>query len=252
MAAPSVVVQDNTVRHGIYWERLLALAPFLLAVFFGLWSLRGIRGSSIADYDSPRHALNGAFMLDIVRHGKLAHPVEFGYWYYSRLPALSIPYHPPVFPAFEALLYSILGVNSLSARLAMAIATAVAVLLLFRLVLKSHGSRLLALLVTASFFVLPSVQMLSNIVMLEVPALVFVLSALRFLIPDEQIFQNRRTLYFALFAVAAIWTKQTVFLLALPFIYVPLSGRWGLLRKAYFWSASLLVAASSRRAGMDR
>jgi len=175
MAAARAMVRDTA--HHRDWERLLTLASLLLAIFFGLWSLRGISGSSIADYDTARHGLNGAFILDMFRRWKMVHPVQYGYWYYSRLPALSLPYHPPLFPVFKALIFSIFGVSPFSARLAVAIAAAVAVLLMIRLLRKSHGSPLLALMVTASFFALPTVQRLSNTVMLEIPALVFVLAA---------------------------------------------------------------------------
>jgi 4-amino-4-deoxy-L-arabinose transferase-like glycosyltransferase len=240
VAATRAMVRDTVLR----WERLLILAPLLLATFFGLWSLRGVSRSNIADYDSPTHALNGAFVFDMFRHWKMAHPVEYGYWYYSRLPALSLPYHPPLFPVLEALIFSIFGVSPFSSRLAVAMATAVAVLLMIRLVRKSHGSRLLALMVTASFFALPSVQRLSNTVMLEIPALVFVLAAFLFLVPDEEILQTRRSLWFAIFAAAAVWTKQTVFLFLLPFLYVLVSGRWNLLRRAYFWINLFVVGAS--------
>ena len=243
MAAARTMVRDMAHHRG--WERLLTLASLLLAIFFGLWSLRGISGSSsIADYDTARHGLNGAFVLDMFRHWKMAHPVQYGYWYYSRLPALSLPYHPPLFPVFEALIFSIFGVSPFSARLAVAIAATVAVLLMIRLLRKSHGSPLLALMVTASFFALPTVQRLSNTVMLEIPALVFVLAAFLFLVPDEEILQTRRSLWFAIFAAAAIWTKQTVFLLPLPFLYVLVSGRWNLIRRSYFWIDTFVVGAS--------
>jgi len=243
MAAARTMVRDMARHRG--WERLLTLASLLLAIFFGLWSLRGISGSSsIADYDTARHGLNGAFVLDMFRHWKMAHPVQYGYWYYSRLPALSLPYHPPLFPVFEALIFSIFGVSPFSARLAVAIAATVAVLLMIRLLRKSHGSPLLALMVTASFFALPTVQRLSNTVMLEIPALVFVLAAFLFLVPDEEILQTRRSLWFAIFAAAAIWTKQTVFLLPLPFLYVLVSGRWNLIRRSYFWIDTFVVGAS--------
>jgi hypothetical protein len=244
MAATRPMVRDTAFRRGVPWERLLAVTPLLLAIFFGLLSLRGISGSSIADYDAPRHAVNGAFVFDMFRHSKMAHPVEYGYWYYSRLPAVSLPYHPPLFPVFEALIFSVFGVSVFSSRLAVAIATAVAVLLMIRLLRKSHGSVLLALMVTASFFALPTVQRLSNTVMLEIPALVFVLAAFLFLVPDEEILQTRRSLWFAIFAAAAIWTKQTVFLFPLPFLYVLLSGRWNLLRRAYIWIDIFVVGAS--------
>src|SRR5215469_10230252 len=170
MAAARAMVRDTARHRG--WARLLTLASVLLAIFFGLWGLRGTStSSSIADYDTARHALNGAFVLDMVRHWKVAHPVQYGYWYYSRLPALSLPYHPPLFPVFEALVYGVFGVNTLAARIAIAIATFAAVLLLYRVILRTHNSPLLATMVTISFFALPRVQKLSATVMLEVPAL---------------------------------------------------------------------------------
>src|SRR5215471_16124288 len=123
MAAASEIVRNGAVRRKILWQGFLRLAPLLLAIFFGILSLRGVAGSSIADYDPPRHALNGAFVLDLFRHGKVLHPVQFGYWYYSRLPALSLPYHPPVFPAIEALAFAVFGVSPVVARLTVAVAT---------------------------------------------------------------------------------------------------------------------------------
>lgn len=245
MAATSATASRHTGDGRVYREPLLRLAPFVLALIFALWGLRGVRTSSIADFDSPRHALNGAFLFDMARHGELAHPVKYGYWYYSRLPALSLPYHPPVFPAFEALIFSVVGVSSFAARLSVAIATAAAVFLLFRLVRTSHGSRTLAFVVTASFFALPMTQRLSNTVMLEVPALAFVLAAALFLLPEDEALLTPRSLYFALFAVIAIWTKQTVFLFFLPAVYVAASAKWGLLRKVYFWVVECLVGASA-------
>lgn len=226
-------------------KRSLWFVPLLLALFFALWGLRGAASSSIADDDSPRHALNGAFVYDLVRHGQMAHPVQYGFWYYSRLPALSLPYHPPIFPAFEAIIYSLFGANAYSARLAISIATFAAVMLLYRLVLRTHCSAMLAALVTISFFALPHVQKLSATVMLEVPALVFVLAALWFVTPEQVAFDSPRSLYFALFAAVAIWTKQTVFLFAFPFVYVVLSRKWRLLRKPYFWFTVAVIAASA-------
>jgi len=227
---------------GRTWQWLI---PILLALFFALWGLRGVGGSSIAEDDAPRHALNGAFLLDMVRQHQFEHPVQYGYWYYSRLPALSLPYHPPLFPAFEALVYSVFGVSTLSARFAIAVATFAAVLLLYRLILRTHNAPILAATVTIAFFALPRIQKLSATVMLEMPALVFVLAALFFAIPDEGAFQTRRSLMFALFAAASIWTKQTVFLFVLPFIYVIIAWRWRLLRKSVFWITVVLVALSA-------
>jgi hypothetical protein len=245
MAEINIAAADRMERGLPPTGRFLRLVPLLLALLFSLWGLRGATTSSIADDDAPRHALNGAFVFDMVRHGQLAHPVQYGYWYYSRLPALSLPYHPPVFPAFEAVIYSVVGVNAFAARLAVAITTFAAVNLLYRLVVRTHSSALLAALVTISFFALPHIQKLSATVMLEFPALTMVLAALWFVIPDQTAFGSRRSLYFALFAALAIWTKQTIFLFAFPFVYVVVSSKWRLLRRPYFWLTVSLIAASA-------
>src|SRR5215469_10538874 len=213
MATTSAMARRGAFRQSLRWAYLERLAPVLMAVLIGWWSLRGFRGTSLSGTDEARHATNGAFILDMVRNWKVGHPVEYGYWYYSHFPALSLPYHPPLFPAFEALVFSVFGVGTFGARLAVSIATTVAALLLFRLVRKTHGSRLLAFVVTASFFTLGRVQELSNSVMLEIPALVLVLASLLFLTPVQDMFVSPRSLGFGILGVMAIWTKQTVFLL---------------------------------------
>jgi 4-amino-4-deoxy-L-arabinose transferase-like glycosyltransferase len=250
MATASAIDRLGAFRQrltwALTWSYLERLAPGLIAVLLGGWSLRGFRGTSVIGDDAPRHAMNGAFILDMVRNWKVGHPVEYGYWYYSHSPALTLPYHPPLFPAFEALLFSVFGVGTFGARLAVSIATAVAALLLFRLVSKTHGSRLLALLVTVSFFTLGTTQKLSNMVMLEIPSLVFVLAALLFILPVEDIFSRPRSLGFGILGAMSIWTKQAaVFLLPLPFIYSALAQNWKLLRRSFFWVNICILVASA-------
>jgi hypothetical protein len=239
-ATPQQIVLQTAAARRQQW-----LVPVLLALFFSLWGLRGVDGSSISEDDAPRHALNGAFLLDVTRNHQIEHPAQYGYWYYSRLPALSLPYHPPVFPAFEALIYTLFGVNAFSARIAVAIATFAVVLLLYRLILRTHNEPILAAVVTIAFFGLPKIQKLSATVMLEVPALVFVLAALFFVMPDEDAFQTSRSLMFAVFAAISIWTKQTVFIILFPFIYVVIAWRWRILRKPVFWITIILIAISA-------
>src|SRR5215471_2007502 len=245
MATTSAIARLGAFRQTFVRACVEGLAPVLIAVLLGWWSLRDFRGASISGADEARHAMNGAFILDMVRNWKVEHPVEYGYWYYSHLPALSLPYHPPLFPAFEAFVFAVFGVGALGARLTVSIATAVAALLLFRLVCKTHGSRLLAFVVTASFFTLGTVQELSSSVMLEIPALVFVLASLLFLAPTQDMFLGPRSLGFGILGAMAIWTKQAVFLLPLPFIYAALGRNWKLLRRTLFWMNICVLLASA-------
>ena len=84
--------------------------------------------------------MNGVFVHDLVRHGDALHLIAFAKSCYSRYPSLSIPYHPPLFPLAEALFFFGCGVNLFAARPAVAAATALGVVLHYRLVLRTHGS----------------------------------------------------------------------------------------------------------------
>ncbi|HEX4808973.1 MAG TPA: glycosyltransferase family 39 protein [Bryobacteraceae bacterium] len=223
----------------------------VIGIFFAGWGLRTI---DIVDTDGARHAMNGVFLHDLIASGKLAQPRAFGRAFYAHLPALSMPYHPPLFPAVEALFFSAFGVNVLAARLAIAVAVALSGVLLFRLVLATHesatsgsarhGSVLPAALSTITFLSLPYALSLSADVMLEFPALVLALLAIYCLRTVDTEFPIGRAVAYGFIAGTAVWTKQqTVFLGAVPFVYIALLGRWSLLKKAGIWVASLVFAA---------
>lgn len=101
-----------------------------LAVFFALWSLRGAAATDITLNDQARHALNGVALLDMVRDGAVGRPVAYLRDYFSHFPAISMPYHPPLFPAIEAVFYAVFGIRPAAARLAVSVFVAGSVLLL--------------------------------------------------------------------------------------------------------------------------
>lgn len=225
-------------RHGVH-----RVAPFVMALFFSVWPFRGPAHDNPVDTDAARHAMNGAFLHDLVREGKLTHAAEYAKSYYSRLPALSLPYHPPLFPAFESILYLGFGVNWLAARLAVAIATAACVFLFYKLAFAAHASHAFAAFTTLTFFSLESSQRVASDVMLEFPALAFTLGALLCLRGLDSGFPLRRGLAFAFLAAGAVWTKQnTVFLILVPFAYAVLERRWRLLAGKTIWIASAVLA----------
>ncbi len=151
--------------------RWRTLVPYLLALMFAAWGLRGARTCDIVDTDAARHAMNGAFLHDLIRDAEFTRAAEYAKEYYSRLPALSMPYHPPLFPLVESLAFFALGVNVFAARLLVAFAVAATSVLLYNLVLKTHASHLLAFLTTATFLSVNGSQRLASDVMLEFPAL---------------------------------------------------------------------------------
>ena len=220
--------------------------PWALALLFALWSLRGVGGGNIVDTDAARHAMNGVFIHDLVASGHARHPVGYAREYYGRLPALSMPYHPPLFPAMESLFFFAFGVNLLAARLAVAVAVAISVVLLYYLVRATQGSDVVALCVTVSMSSVWWCQQVASDVMLEYPALAFALAAL-WCVRDlnRGVYPLGRALLFAAFGAAAVWTKQfTVFVGAVPPLYAVVSGRWRLLFSKGMWISSALFGGA--------
>ena len=233
-----VVPTEPQPRRG-WGHRLEWAAPYLLAVYFFGSALYGINKTEVIDTDAARHAMNGAFIYDWIRTGHLLHPIEYGRFYYNRMPALSIPFHPPLFPAIEALFFAIFGVHLFTARLAIAVCVAVSSVLLYRLARATVGPPILAACITLSTFSLWICKNLSRDVMLECPALVFTLAAVYCLRGVRESYPLRRALPFALFAAAALWTKQhTVFLGAVPFLEAAFARRWRRFLEWPLWISS--------------
>ena len=218
--------------------------PIALALLFALLGLRGAGNGVPMFPDAARHALNGALLHDMVRDGEYARPVEYVYRYYSRLPAISLPYHPPLFPAMEAVAFALFGVSHEMARIVVALTVFLSALLFCQLVLESHGSRTVAVVAAGVFLSIPHAQWLGQDVMLEFPSLMFVFAALLCL---------RRTaerpsswflwLLFVVLSGAAIWTKQhAAFLVAIPVGWLILRGRWRELGRFPPWAASGALA----------
>ena len=211
-------------------KQLGPIIPWLLGLAVVLTSLRGLSPAAFLDEDAPRHALNGALMYDLVRTGNFRHPMAYAKQFYARFPAISLPYHPPVFAVIESVSYAIFGVNMFGARLPVALAAGVCSLLLYRLVERTHRSAGLAMVATLTFMTLPLSQMLAKDVMLEFPSLAFALGALYCLPNMETGYPAWRAIPFALLAGTAVWTKQhTVFLGLVPFLLIVLRGNWRML-----------------------
>src|SRR5262249_23601810 len=150
------------------------------------------------DTDAARHAMNGAFLYDLVRTGHWANPVEYAKTYYAQYPALSMPYHPPLFPVIEALFFAVFGVNLLTARVLVALCVGICSILLYRLTLRTHGRDIIAACVTITTLSLWTVQFVARDVMLEFPTMVFILAAIYCIRDLEKAFPLRRAIFFAL------------------------------------------------------
>jgi hypothetical protein len=195
-----------------------SVLAWLLAMFFAVWAMRGATATDITLNDQARHALNGAALLDMVREGGLSRPTAWLRDYFAHYPALSMPYHPPLFPAVEALFYAAFGVSPVSARLAVAGFVAGAVLLFFHQVRSLQKNSYVAAACVLIFFSLPLTQMLSADVMLELPALFWVLASTVFIASARTEWRLRDAILAGSLAGAAVWTKQTIFVGLIPLL----------------------------------
>jgi hypothetical protein len=221
------------------WGAVAAFAA--IAVAFYITSPR--EGDFIWS-DSPRHALNGAFLLDLLRDHPLDDPVRWAYDYYLRYPALTILFYPPLFYALLVPVYAVLGVSQsaalvLSAIFALALGTGV--FALARRVVPAPAALAAGIAATAS----PEMAYWARMVMLDIPAIAFTVWAIVFF---QRFCDRGRTGDLAAFLslfLCALYTKQFMAFLA-PVLAICLFWQRGfaLLRQRRTWIAAVLVAVA--------
>jgi hypothetical protein len=221
---------------------------FAIGSVFAVLAWWGSPGSIPIDPDAQRHVMNGALLADMIRDRGWTHPITYATRYYVSYPALSLPYHPPVFPVMEAAAFAFFGVRYDVARALIALSLIGCAVLLYTLILLTHASPPLAFWSTAVFCALPATAALSREVMLEIPSLLFVLAAMHvmavWLTGVKP--QPRAGMAFAALAALAIWTKQqNIFLAGTPICYLVLAGRWRWLASRWLWTPVLIVGIAA-------
>ena len=158
---------------GLLKERIFAAAVFLVGAV--LLFLTAPHHGEFWWSDAPRHALNGAFIKDLIATMP-AHPAAWAMQYYVKYPALTILFYPPLFYVILAPFYALFGVSH---------ATAIGVELLhyfalaFGLYVLSRRwvSPLVAIGVGLSVMAAPGIALWGRQVMLEVPSVAFAIWA---------------------------------------------------------------------------
>lgn len=190
--------------------------------------------------DAPRHALNGAFVLDFVQQWPVDDARRWAVDYYLKYPALTILFYPPLFYGVEAAVFAVAGVSQASAQATVslfALVLAVASYGLARRLLPPWSALGAALMVVGA----PEVTFWARQVMLDIPAYAMVVSGAYFLVRylDEA---RPRLLYGAVLCVlAAAWIKLTaVFIVPVLAGAVVWRGRWPVLRHRPVWIAAVI------------
>ena len=223
---------------------LRKLLPWLLAAGYLCFAMRGAHHGPAAA-DGGQHAMNGALIYDYLRTGLGTSPIKFAQSYLVHYPAISVGYHPPVFHVAEAMCFAIFGVSPQSARLTVALFAALSVVLLYSLIRRTHGDDGFALLCVLAFISLRMSQQAASDIMLEFPALFFVLLAMHCLLRFQEGFTWKAALAYAVVSSLAIWTKQhAVFLGLIPFLMVLTTGNWQELKRLPLWGGAALFGVS--------
>ncbi len=217
-----------------------------IAVLSGVVFIIATKDITVGDFrhqDAWSHAMNGVYLLDLLREMPFGRFWEFTVDYYARYPAISLPYHPPGFPLLEAGMFALLGISVVAARFTVVCCAVMFMVVWYKLVQVTHN-RAVALFSGLLIAGNATVAVLSREVMLEVPALAVVTLAIYFL-HKAVVSESKASLYWwALAAAASVWFKQTVvFVLPLALCYFLVRRRFKRPYKHIFIPVGIITVA---------
>ncbi|MCC7048378.1 MAG: glycosyltransferase family 39 protein [Alphaproteobacteria bacterium] len=191
--------------------------------------------------DAPRHALNGAFLFDMLREFPVRDPVRWAYDYYLQYPALSILFYPPLFYVLLVPVYALFGVSQASALLLSAG-------FMFMLGLSSFALArrlmppLAALGVGIAAMASPEMAFWGRMVMLDIPSLALATWAVVHFLRFGDNGRTADLAAFLLLFLCALYTRQTVAFLAPALgVYLLWKRGWRFLVEPRSWLAGVLV-----------
>ena len=189
----------------------VAFAVYLLGAFL-LW-LSAPHHGEFWWSDSPRHALNGVFVKDLIKAMPWQDPVGFASQYYLQYPALTILFYPPLFYVLSAPFFAIFGVSH---GVALAVVMLHYMALAFGLYLLARRwlSPGVALACGLSIMVAPGIALWGRQVMLEVPCLAFSVWASLLLCRYADSGRHRLLYLGSFLLLCAIYTKISAVFLA--------------------------------------
>jgi hypothetical protein len=221
-------------------------ALWLVAVLLAIALAQGLAWRTSEPFynnDETRHVMTGVFVRDLLVDRPLDRPKDYAVQYYLQYPALGLVVWPPLFYGVEGVLMLVAGTSFPVAKALIAFFSALAFTYFFLLVRRTHGVPAAAV-ATLLFGFAPLVFLLSRHVMLEMPALAFVLAAIFHFV--RYLDRGRRLDIFIAAAAAAGFalTRYDAFFLLVFFLLCLLAPRrFDVLRRGEVWLAALLALA---------
>lgn len=227
-------IAHSTRKHELAFSLLIILSVVLL--FVG-----APHGGAFFWSDSPRHALNGVFVADLLRAMPIHDPSGYAYAYYAKYPALTILFYPPLFYFFSAPFYWLFGVShetALAAVFVLYLAFALGSYRLFRFWL----SPFFAACASISLAVSPEIAFWGRQVMLEVPAFAPLVWSAVFFTHFRKTQKSAHLYWASLLLVLAMYTKISAGFMALAYVLVLLGENRALWRQRSVWIVGALSA----------
>ncbi len=224
--------------------RTFFIALLVVALAVGLLFLGAPDDGAFYWSDSPRHALNGVFVKDLLLGMPLNDPAGYAYRYYAQYPALTILFYPPLFYFLSAPFYMLLGVSHEVALLVVALHYVALGLGCFRLA-RFWLDNWAAMAVALTILFLPEVAFWGRQVMLEVPAYAFLVWSAVAFVAYLRGARVSHLYWAAALLVLAMYTKISVGFAGLVYLVMLLQrdGRRIFLNRHHYFIA-LLAAVS--------
>ncbi len=238
-----LLLSAGSTLTGIEWKKEIAVFAALLTVVVAYQHLGDAYECEFGAHpDEAAHYVTGLMIRDYIADGIPGHPMRFAENYYDHYPKVALGNWPPFFYLIQAAWTLPFSPSRTSVLLLMASLTALLSLLIWHALKRDFGP-LLAAFGSVLFLSLPLVQKYSSLVMTEIPiALLAFIAALCFgrYIEDGK---TSRSIFFGLFASAAILTKGSgLYLAFVPPVTLILCRRFDLLKKIPFWTSAAIVA----------
>lgn len=238
----------RTSPDGSPWRACLGhvLLPLLglFATALLLQIARGAYGAELDGADEPSHFITSLLIRDYLRAGLPWPPLAFAENYYVHYPKVGIPIWPPVFHTTAGLWMLVFPATIASVRVLIALITAVAAWLAYRLTRDDIG-RAAALVLGFAFIALPQTQIVTQQVMVDGLVAALVLGAALAWQRYSRTLAARDSLWFGVLGTAAMLTKGNgVALLVLPVAWALVSNRMDVLvRRATWYGPALMLVA---------
>jgi membrane protein implicated in regulation of membrane protease activity len=242
----SVVEAPKTSRISSSMKQVIGLLKRPLFILLALTALVVPRGISKGEFfyhtDEMSHAMNGVFVRDFLADLPVQHPVRYAYEYYAKYPAVALPHWPPLFYAFEGILFLFFGLSPWVSRLTVLGFAMLAVYFWYRTV-ERVSPPYQAFVSGVVLVCVPYILRYERLTMLEIPALAVCLGAIYFWLKFLDTDRRQYMWTLAAFSVAGFLMSQAaVFLVFFIFIHLIVERRFRLLKRWDVWLALLISA----------